>query len=458
VSELAIQWQKPMALPQEGTHALGEGRVDETHVKTNRNAASLDQPVRYGGPLRSMLDRFDAAAEILQLEPGIVRYLKTPQRQIVVSVPIRLEDGSVEMYTGYRVIHNRSRGPAKGGIRFHPDVTLEEVTALAAWMTWKCAVVDVPFGGAKGGIVCDPSRMSRAQLEKVTRRYVSDLADVFGPEQDIPAPDVNTDEQVMAWVMDTYSRYARHLEPAVVTGKPLILGGSAGRRQATGRGVTICSLKALSHLGLSALGARVVVQGFGNVGSVAATLLAERGCRVIAISDVTGGYVNEDGIDVAAAVQHVERRGALLGFEGADPVVGREVLELPCEVLAPCALEGQITEENAPRIGASVVVEGANGPTSSDADPILERKGVFVVPDILANAGGVTASYFEWVQNRQGYRWPKEELDVRLERVMSDAFDSVLEASREYGTTMRLAAYCLSVSRVADVLTLRGIW
>ena len=364
----------------------------------------------------------------------------------------------MEVFTGYRVIHNRNRGPAKGGIRFHPHATLEEVTALAAWLTWKCAVVDVPFGGAKGGIVCDPTAMTVGELEKVTRKYVAELADVLGPETDIPAPDVNTDERVMAWIMDTYSRYARHLEPAVVTGKPLILGGSPGRREATGRGVTICGIKALDHLGLPVEGARVVVQGFGNVGSVAAKLLRERGCKVIAISDVTGGYVNKDGLDVDAAVAHARDRGSLLGFRGGDLVAGEEILELQCDLLCPCAMEDQITTKNASRIEARAVVEGANGPTSSGADPVLEDKGVFVVPDILANAGGVTASYFEWVQNRQGYKWPKEELDSRLERVMRDAFDSVLWASRDYGTAMRLAAYCLGIRRVADALELRGIW
>jgi glutamate dehydrogenase (NAD(P)+) len=419
---------------------------------------TVDKKVIECGPLRSMLDRFEAAVEILGLDEGMVCYLKTPQRQVVVSVPIRLDDGTLEVYTGYRVIHNRQRGPAKGGIRFHPAVTLEEITALAAWMTWKCAVVDVPFGGAKGGVVCDPGGMTEVEIEKVTRRYVAELADVLGPERDIPAPDVNTDERVMAWVMDTYSRYAGHLEPAVVTGKPLILGGSDGRREATGRGVSICGIKALSHLGLPVDGARVVVQGFGNVGSVAAKLLADRGCKVVAISDVTGGYVNEGGLDIYEAATHASKRGSLLGFRGGDRVRGEEVLELECELLAPCALEDQITQENGPRIKAGAIVEGANGPTSSAADPILEGKGVFVVPDILANAGGVTASYFEWVQNRQGYRWPKEELDARLEHVMSDAFDAVLKTSQRHRSSTRLAAYCLGVRRVADALELRGIW
>lgn len=410
------------------------------------------------GPLESMMNRFTSAVQVLGLEEGVVRYLKTPQRQVTVSIPVRLEDGSVKVYTGYRVVHNRQRGPAKGGIRFHPAVTLKEVTALAAWMTWKCAVVGVPFGGAKGGVVCDPKRITVAELEKVTRRYVAELADVLGPERDIPAPDVGTDERVMAWVMDTYSRYARQLEPAVVTGKPLILGGSAGRREATGRGVTICAVKALGHLGLPVEGARVVVQGFGNVGSVAAELFAERGCRVVAVSDVTGGCVNDKGLDVGAAVAHLRDHGSLLGFAGGDAVPGDQILELPCEVLAPCALEDQITQKNAALVKARAIVEGANGPTSSDADPILEANGVFVVPDILANAGGVTASYFEWVQNRQGYRWPKDELDSRLERVMSDSFDAVVAAAREQSVGMRLAAYCLGVSRVADALELRGVW
>jgi glutamate dehydrogenase (NAD(P)+) len=404
------------------------------------------------------MDRFDTAAEVLGLDTGMVRYLKTPQRQVSVSVPIRLDDGSLEVYTAYRVIHNRQRGPAKGGIRYHPGVTLEEVTALAAWMTWKCAVVDVPFGGAKGGVVCDPKEMTESEIEKVTRRYVAELADVLGPEKDIPAPDVNTDERVMAWVMDTYSRYARHLEPAVVTGKPLTLGGSSGRREATGRGVAICALEALACLGLPPSDARVVVQGFGNVGSMAAKFLSERGCKVVAVSDVTGGYVNEFGIDVDAAVAHVREHGSLLGLRGGEHVPGDDVLELPCEVLCPCALEDQITDRNAPRVKARIVVEGANGPTSSGADPILEGMGVFVVPDILANAGGVTASYFEWVQNRQGYNWPRVELDARLKRVMVEAFDGVYRASREYGVSMRLAAYCLGVKRVANALELRGVW
>jgi glutamate dehydrogenase (NAD(P)+) len=405
-----------------------------------------------------MYERFDSAAEILGLDTGMVRYLKTPARQVVVAVPIRMDDGSIEMYTGYRVIYNNNRGPAKGGIRYHPEVTLGEVTALAAWMTWKCAVVDVPFGGAKGGLVCDPRSMTSVQLEKVTRRYVAVLSDVLGPEKDIPAPDVNTDERVMAWVMDTYSRYAGHLEPAVVTGKPLVLGGSMGRRDATGRGVTVCALKTLDRLGLPVAGARVVVQGFGNVGSTTAKLLAERGCKVVAISDATGGYVNESGIDVEAAIAHGRKHGDIDGFDGGDSVGGEEILELQCELLCPCAVEDQITDCNVRRVKARAIVEGANGPTSFEADSLLEDAGVFVVPDILANAGGVTASYFEWVQNRTGYRFPEEELNSRLERIMVDAYDAVFDLSRQYGITMRLAAYCLGIGRVATALELRGIW
>jgi glutamate dehydrogenase (NAD(P)+) len=419
---------------------------------------ATDHVTMDAGPLRSMLKRFDAAVEILELEPGIVRYLKTPARQLIIAVPIQLDDGALEVYTGYRVIHNRSRGPGKGGIRYAPDVTLSEVTALAAWMTWKCAVVGVPFGGAKGGIVCDPTKMTKVQLEKVTRRYVADLADILGPETDIPAPDVNTDEQTMAWIMDTYSRYARHLEPAVVTGKPLILGGSVGRREATGRGVMVCGLKALERLGQPAENSRVVVQGFGNVGSVAAELFAERGCTIMAISDISGGYVNERGIDIDSAIAHMRQHGSLSDFQGGENIGGSEILELPCDVLCPCAIEDQITEDNAHRIEAKIIVEGANGPTTSEADSILEEAGVFVVPDILANAGGVTASYFEWVQNRAGYKWPEEELNARLDHLIAEAFDSVLELSEEYGTTARLAAYCLGIKRVADTLALRGVW
>jgi glutamate dehydrogenase (NAD(P)+) len=300
--------------------------------------------------------------------------------------------------------------------------------------------------------------MTRVQLEKVTRRYVAELSDVLGPEQDIPAPDVNTDEQVMAWVMDTYSRYARHLEPAVVTGKPLVLGGSVGRREATGRGVMICGAKTLDHLGIPAEDARVVVQGFGNVGSVSAKLLAERGCKVIAISDVTGGYVNERGIDVESAIAYAHEHRSLLGFEGGDSVAGSEILEMPCELLCPCAIEDQITEENAHRVKAKAIIEGANGPTSSNADSILEESGVFVVPDILANAGGVTASYFEWAQNRMGYRWPERKVNGRLEQVVAEAFESVLALSELYSTSVRLAAYCLGIKRVAEALELRGVW
>lgn len=417
---------------------------------------SNDQADR--GPLRSMHDRFDAAVEILGVGPDIVRYLKTPARQVVVSIPIHLDDGSVEVYTGYRVIHNRQRGPAKGGVRYHPDVSLEEVTALATWMTWKCAVVDVPFGGAKGGIVCEPARMSEDQVEKVTRRYVAELSDVLGPEQDVPAPDVNTDEQVMAWILDTYSRYARHLEPAVVTGKPLILGGSFGRKEATGRGVMICGVKALEHLRIPVEGARVVVQGFGNVGSVTARLLAERGCEVIAISDVTGAYVNEGGVDVEAALAHTHVHCSLDGFAGGDRIPGPDVLELSCDLLCPCAMEDQITAANAHRVSTRVIVEGANGPTSSGADSVLEEAGIFVVPDILANAGGVTVSYLEWVQNRMRYRWPQQEIEDRLEQTMGGAFDSVLEAAKSRSVPMRVAAYCLGIGRVADTLMLRGIW
>jgi len=405
-----------------------------------------------------MKARFASAVNLLGLDEGTVRYLESPARQVVVSVPIRLDDGSVEIYTGYRVVHNHNRGPGKGGIRYSPSVTLEEVTALAAWMTWKCAVVDVPFGGAKGGIVCDPRKMGEIKLEKVTRRYVAELLDVLGPEKDVPAPDVNTDERVMAWVMDTYSRYARHLEPAVVTGKPFVFGGSLGRREATGRGVWISGTKALEHLGLSLRGAKVVVQGFGNVGSVAARLFAEHGCRVVAVSDVTGGYLNEAGIDVTAAADYVQEHGSLLGFPAGEPITNSELLELPCDLLCPCAVEDQITRRNAHRVKAHAIVEGANGPTASEADEVLEDKGVFVVPDILANAGGVTVSYFEWVQNRTGYRWIEEDVNGRLDRIMSEAFDSVLGLSKRYATTMRLAAYCLAIERVAETLKIRGVW
>jgi glutamate dehydrogenase (NAD(P)+) len=409
-------------------------------------------------PFESMMSRFDRAAEILELEPGVYAYLKSPVKQVIVSIPIQMDDGKMEIFEGYRVIHNDILGPSKGGIRFAPDITLDEIKALAAWMTWKCAVVNIPFGGAKGGVKCDPTKLTTIELEKITRRYTANLLDIFGPERDIPAPDMNTDEQIMAWIMDTYSMHVKRTETAVVTGKPVILGGSLGRKEATGRGCMVVSLAAMQKVGLKPKNSSVVVQGFGNVGSVAAHLLAEQGCKVIGISDITGAYCDPKGIDIKKALDHVQKNGNLDGFPFGEKISPSQLLELECDVLIPAARENQITARNAPRIKAKIICEGANGPTTSSADPILQEKGVLVIPDILANAGGVTVSYFEWVQDRIGYFWSLDRVNRRLDRMMKGAFDSVYAASEKYGVPLRLAAYIIAIDKVARTLLLRGIY
>lgn len=409
-------------------------------------------------PFESMMQRFDVAAHLLKLEPGVYEYLKRPVRQVIVSIPIAMDSGAVEVFEGYRVIHNDILGPSKGGLRYSPDVTLDEVKALAAWMTWKCAVLNIPFGGAKGGVRCDPSKLSQLVLEKITRRYTSNLIDVFGPDRDVPAPDMNTNEQVMAWIMDTYSMHMRKTEPAVVTGKPLLLGGSLGRREATGRGCMIVTTKALRKLGLKPKDTTVVVQGFGNVGSVTAQLLREQGCKIIGIGDVSGAFYNKKGIDVEKALTWVQSNRTLAGFPGAEKMNAAELLELECDVLVPAAKEDQITHLNASRIKAKIMCEGANGPTAAHADPILQEKGILVIPDILANAGGVTVSYFEWVQNRVGFFWTLDRVNSRLERMMEDAFDAVYETAERYNVTLRIGAYILAIDKVARTLKLRGIY
>jgi len=411
-------------------------------------------------PFESMMKRFDKAAEILQLEPGVYEFLKTPALQVIVSIPIQMDDGRIQVFEGYRVIHNYALGPAKGGIRYAPDVTLDEVKALAAWMTWKCAVMDIPFGGAKGAVKCDPKKLTRVELEKITRRYTANLLDIIGPDRDIPAPDLNTDEQIMAWIMDTYSMHVRRTERAVVTGKPLVLGGSPGRREATGRGVMIVTLAAMEKLNLEPKKSTAVVQGFGNVGSVSAKLLAQRGLKIIAISDITGGYYNKKGINVEKAIEYVQKNPdrTLEGFDGGEKITNEELLELECDVLIPAAREDQITKQNAPRIKAKLIVEGANGPTTAGADPILEEKGILVVPDILANAGGVTVSYFEWVQDRMGFYWTVEMVNERLERMMLSAFENVYNTAKMYNVSLRLAAYIIAVDKVAKTLKIRGIY
>lgn len=409
-------------------------------------------------PFESMMQRFDIAAHLLNLEPGAYEYLKTPVRQVIVSIPIAMDNGEIKVFEGYRVIHNDILGPSKGGIRYAPDITLDEVKALAAWMTWKCAVMNIPFGGAKGGVRCDPAKLTMAQLEKITRRYTANLLDVLGPDRDVPAPDINTNEQIMAWIMDTYSMHMRRTETAVVTGKPLILGGSLGRKEATGRGCMIVTLAAMERMGMKPKDTSVVVQGFGNVGSTTAQLLSEQGCKIIGIGDISSAYYNKKGIDIRKAIEWVQRNRSLAGFPGAEMIKQEELLELECDVLVPAAKEDQITHRNAPRIKAKIICEGANGPTTAKADPILQDKGILVIPDILANAGGVTVSYFEWVQDRIGYFWSLERVNARLEEMMKSAFETVFDTAEKYKVSLRIGAYVLAIDKVARTLKLRGIY
>jgi glutamate dehydrogenase (NAD(P)+) len=411
-----------------------------------------------GRIFNAMLEEFDGAARLLGLDPGIWKILTNPKRQIIVSCPIQMDNGDIEVFTGYRVQYNITLGPAKGGIRYHPDVSLDEVTALAAWMTWKCAVAHVPFGGGKGGIICDPTRMSRRELEALTRRYIAEIVDAIGPEKDVPAPDVNTNDQVMAWVMDTYSMHVGHTSTAVVTGKPIEMGGSLGRREATGRGVMIVTREAARHLGLNITGATVAVQGFGNVGSVSADLLSKLGAKVVAVTDWKGGVYNPKGLDVEKMLEFAKQHKTIDGFPGGEPFENEQLFELEVDVLVPAALENQITEDNAGSIKAKIIAEGANGPTTPDAHRILHERGVFVIPDILANAGGVTTSYFEWVQDRHGYFWEEAEVNKRLEAKMVEAFNDVLETSIKYKIDMRTAAYIVAINRVATVTRMRGMY
>jgi glutamate dehydrogenase (NAD(P)+) len=409
-------------------------------------------------PFEAMMSRFDRAAELLDLEPGIYKVLRSAEKEITVSIPVMMDNGEVEVFTGIRVLHNTSRGPAKGGIRFDLNVSLDEVKALAAWMTWKCAVVNIPFGGAKGGVICDPLNMSVGELERVTRRYTSGIISTLGPDSDVPAPDVNTNERVMAWLMDTYSMHIGHTVNAVTTGKPVEMGGSLGRREATGRGVMISTLEALAHLRMDVKGATVAVQGFGNVGSIAAQLLAREGCNVVAISDRTGGFHNPKGIDVDDAIAYVRKHRSLEGYGKGDAITNEQLLVLDVDVLVPAALENVITTKNAKNVKARIICEGANGPTTASADAILDEKGVFVVPDILANAGGVTVSYFEWVQNRGGYYWTEDVVNERLHQIMVNSFRDVLKLSQQHKVNMRTAAYMVAISRVSTVHRLRGIY
>jgi glutamate dehydrogenase (NAD(P)+) len=416
------------------------------------------EPTEGQGLYEQTMERFDQAAQLLDVDRGVYKIVRYPVREITVYLPIQMDDGRFEVFTGYRVQHSIARGPAKGGIRFAPDVNLDEVRALAAWMTMKCAVVNIPFGGAKGGIKCDPTVMSERELEKITRRYTAEILELLGPEKDVPAPDINTNEQVMAWIMDTYSMHARRTVTAVVTGKPMSLGGSKGRREATGRGIMIMVQRAADLLGMNLKGARVAIQGCGNVGGVSAKLLAQQGCKIVAISDIQGGIYSGDGLQIEALLQHVKERRFIAGFKGGESVDNKALLEVPCDILIPAAIADQITAENADKIQAKLIVEGANGPTSTEADEILDRKGVTVIPDILANAGGVTVSYFEWVQDRMGYFWREDVVNERLEDVLVASFQEVADYAKRFKVNFRTAAYMLGIQRVCDTIKLRGIY
>jgi len=409
-------------------------------------------------PWQMALRQFNEAADYLPLKRGIRDFLAYPKRELTVNFPVKMDDGSVRVFTGHRVHHSTVLGPTKGGIRYHPDVTLNEIRALAMWMTWKCAVVGLPYGGAKGGVVVDPKALSQDELEHLTRRYATEISVLMSPEGDIPAPDVGTNPQVMAWIMDTYSMHRGYSAPSVVTGKPIEIGGSHGRVEATGRGVTICVREAARRLGMPLEGATVVVQGYGNVGSIAAYLLHDIGCRVIAVSDSRGGIHNPKGLDPRAVLRHKEATGSVLGFPGADRVTNEELLELPCDILVPSALEAQIHGENAPRIRTRMIVEGANGPLTPDADQVFVERGIPVIPDILANAGGVIVSYFEWVQGLQQFFWTEEEVNQNLERTLVRAFHRVWQTAEEYRVRLRVGALIRAIGRVADALLLRGIY
>ena len=429
-------------------------RSSQDVIRPDRESAMLAEE----NPFEAMMSRFDYAAQRLSLDPGLYKVLRAPEKQIIVSVPILRDNGDTDVYTGYRVLYNTSRGPAKGGIRFDTAVTLDEVKALAAWMTWKCAVVNIPFGGSKGGVVCDPFQLSNAELERITRRYTSAIIDTLGPDSDVPAPDINTNERVMAWIMDTYSMHKRHTVTAVVTGKPVEMGGSLGRREATGRGCMLVTREALKRLRMPVEGTRVAVQGFGNVGSVAAQQMENLGLLVVAVSDKSGGLYNPKGLKIRDVLQHSRQKRFLSDYKEAEHITNEDLLTLDCDVLVPAAMENVITSHNAKDIKARIICEGANGPTTAGADKILEENGVFVIPDILANAGGVTVSYFEWVQDRGGYFWDEDTVNQRLERIMVESFEEVAGMAGRNGINLRIGAYMLAIERVAAVHRLRGMY
>ena len=424
-------------------------------MASENSAVTLDQEIN---PWEAQNARFDFAARKLNLDPGLWKLLSLPAREIIVHFPVTMDSGKIEMFTGFRVQHSIARGPGKGGVRYSLEVTLDEMRALASWMTWKCAVVNIPFGGAKGGVICDPKNMSQGELERMTRRYTSEIIDSIGPEKDILAPDLNTNEQTMAWIMDTYSMHKGHTVTSVVTGKPLNIGGSHGRLEATGRGVMLACDESLRYLNMAIDGCRVVIQGFGNVGSNAARLMMERGYKIVGIAELDGGLANSNGIDIHQLVEYKYRNGTTLGFRGAEATPSEELLVSDCEILIPAATENVITSRNADKIKARVVVEGANGPTTAVADGILAEKRIFIVPDILANAGGVTASYFEWVQDRQGYFWKEAIVNEQLETILRDSFEDVVRYAEAHNVNNRIAAYMLAIDRVAFTIRQRGIY
>ncbi|HOK44500.1 MAG TPA: Glu/Leu/Phe/Val dehydrogenase [Bryobacteraceae bacterium] len=409
-------------------------------------------------PYQLAMQNFEKAADVLELDEDTRTMIRNPERVLMVNVPVRMDNGHIQSFTGYRVQHNTARGPAKGGIRFHPGVTLEEVMALATWMTWKCAVVNIPYGGGKGGVACNPKEMSTGEIERLTRRYTSAILPIIGPDIDIPAPDVYTNSQIMAWIMDTYSMTRGHLVPGVVTGKPLCMGGSVGRNEATARGVFNTIECACQHLKIRLKGAKVVVQGFGNAGAISAHLLDSAQADVIAVSDSQGCIYNADGLHIPKLMLHKERTGSVKGFPGSEAITPEELLGLDCDILVPAALENMIDGNNARLIRAKIVAEAANGPVTPEADAILDDKGIFVIPDILCNAGGVTVSYFEWVQNEQHWAWDLNEVNTRLEKVMKRSFQEVLEVQQQRKTNMRTAANALAISRVVEASTIRGLY
>jgi glutamate dehydrogenase (NAD(P)+) len=447
-------------LLEQQAYGRGNAGISATKKATKKRKIAMQTLTieQETNPWEAQAARFDIASRKLNLDPGMMKVLRLPVREITVYIPVGMDDGSIEVFTGYRVQHSIARGPGKGGVRYSPDVSLDEVRALASWMTWKCAVVNIPFGGAKGGIICDPRKMSQGELERMTRRYTAELMEFIGPEKDVPAPDMGTNEQTMAWIMDTYSMHTRQTCTAVVTGKPVNIGGSRGRREATGQGISVVCDEALKHLEMSVDGCRVIVQGFGNVGSHAAEILAAKGYKIIGIAEYDGAIYNSNGIDIPSLIEHRRHAGTIVGYSEAEAADKEDLLTFDCEILIPAATENVITSRNANRLRCRILCEGANGPTTTVADEILADKRVFIIPDILANAGGVTTSYFEWVQDRMGYFWTEAEVKQRLDRIMIDSFHDVLAYAKAHSVNNRIAAYMLAIDRVAYTTKQRGMY